>query len=267
MPPQRSSPLLITTTGYTSDASAHSTQSFDSSAPQNTQTNSRLLLFLVKTLQFVSSLTDVAWNRYQPLLYLSQGYTPSQIGMLKTISFGTKFATGPIWSIAGDMYSPITTLILSYIIGMITLISVRSLLLTRAPFYMFVAVRMMRSASNAVGPLRDSITLECTHGRKDDESYGRQRMFASLAWGIGSYLGGWLIDVFGLWSVFPYTLGMGLLLGARAANRCTLSTPRTPITSSMRGGRGVLTQGKRRDRHRSRDWKMLFDAICCFDDV
>ena len=81
----------------------------------------------------------------------------------------------------------------SYFLGLLTLVSVRYLLLIQAPFWMFIIARVLRSATNAVGPLRDAITLEHTKKRKDEESYGRQRLFASLAWGMGSYLGGYLI--------------------------------------------------------------------------
>ena len=85
------------------------------------------------------------------------------------------------------------------------------MLLVQAPFWIFIIVRMLRSASNAVSPLRDAITIEYTSKRKDDESYGRQRMFASLAWGIGSFVGGYFIDTFSLWVIFPFTLCMTVI--------------------------------------------------------
>jgi hypothetical protein len=59
------------------------------------------------------------------------------------------------------------------------------------------------NSSPRSSPLTDAVILHAakthrTKSKADDESFGRQRVFSSLAWGFGSLFVGQLIDQFGI---------------------------------------------------------------------
>ena len=166
------------------------------------------MLILPKLLMFTSFLSMVGWSRYGTILLL-QTYTPYEIGLLRSIGYLPKVLSGPVWSILSDTTSPTATLLLSYTIGLVSFSLVRTSLKNHWPFWLFACLRFARSATNAISPLTDAVILNITQGTKNkkgsDESYGQQRVFSSLAWGLGSLFVGKLIDIYGVDIIFGYT--------------------------------------------------------------
>ena len=60
--------------------------------------------------------------------------------------------------------------------------------------------------NSCTGNLIDSITVlyvkEAKKAGSEEESYGEQRLWASIGWGIMSLASGWLVDHFGINSIF-----------------------------------------------------------------
>jgi hypothetical protein len=137
-------------------------------------------------------------------------YTPYEIGLLRSMGYLPKILSGPAWSLLSDTTSPTRTLMVNYLLGLVTFELVRMSLERDWSFTAFACIRLVRSATNAVSPLTDAVILQITSAHQKEEvnspeSYGRQRVFSSLAWGVGSVGVGKLIDVYGTDIIFNYT--------------------------------------------------------------
>ena len=169
----------------------------------------------LKLLAFCVPLSGVAWSRYQNFLLLDAGYSPTTLGILKTSGYFAKIIFSPVWAVIGDMFSPLWLLAASYVAAGLSLELVRQCLLRNWPFFILLVIKTIRSAVNCIGPVTESIMFSATRNRKDGETFGKQRMISSVAWGGGSLFVGFVIDTFGLYSIFPYTyimIGVALIL-------------------------------------------------------
>merc|ERR1719502_153417 len=68
------------------------------------------------------------------------------------------------------------------------------------------------------------------------EGYGQQRMFGSLAWGVGALVVGYLIDTFGMDSIFFFTYPFFLVSFFLVVNYLPSSEPRLIISKSQSRG-------------------------------
>lgn len=169
----------------------------------------RSRMLLVKLLAFSTTFSGIAWTRFQTVVLLNAGYSMSHIGAVKSLGFAAKFIITPVWAAIGDTYTPLKSLIVAFTIAGLSLEFVRQCIVHKWPFYVLVILRIFRSSSNSIGPLTDSYLVQSARENGlENESYGRQRLFGSLAWGTGSLLVGILIDANGLWIVFPFTYVM-----------------------------------------------------------
>lgn len=165
----------------------------------------------LKLLTFLSTLSSVMWVKYSTLLFINVGFTRAQAGGLKTFGYLCKLFVSPLWSMLADwMGDPTWALILTYIIGAATLELSRNAFHSAAAgdlnFNRMICVRLLRSSTNASVPLTDALILHYLGKSKvKGESYGRQRLFASVAWGVGALAGGVLVDYYNLWVIFPFT--------------------------------------------------------------
>lgn len=66
---------------------------------------------------------------------------------------------------------------------------------------------------SSVGSFIDSITLICL-GPDNQQEYGKQRLWASICWGIGSFLAGFLMDKTrnDLWIIYVYLIFISMFL-------------------------------------------------------
>lgn len=161
------------------------------------------MLLAPKLLAFLLALSGVGWNRFSVFLFLNNGMTASQVGNLKTLGFICKIFAQPLWGVVADSTSLQMSLILSLVLCTVTLEAVRLALVYNAPFLMFVVLRSVRSASNGLSPIADAILVKSA--KVKNEGYGKQKLFSSLGWGVGAFLYGWIVDIFGLSSIFYST--------------------------------------------------------------
>ena len=68
-----------------------------------------------------------------------------------------------------------------------------------ANFTLLVIVRGLRSYNNGVWSLIDTVVMKLVADKKD---FGKHRLFASLAWGLGSVIAGKLVDLYGMNMMF-----------------------------------------------------------------
>ena len=210
-----------------------------SAVPRNTP-NPPLLP--TKLLAFCVPLSGVAWSRFQTLLLLDAGYTPTAIGFFKSCSYLSKIIFAPFWGVVGDLYTPIVALALSYCLSGLSLELLRQCLLRQWSFTTMLLIKTFRSASNCIGAVTEAVLYDATRHRTDGESFGRQRLLSSLAWGVGSLCAGYMIDALGLWSIFPYTyvmISVALVLlynlslyGVKKTTRTVVVSLTLPTTST-----------------------------------
>ena len=161
------------------------------------------MLIVPKLLAFLISLSGVGWNRFSVFLFMKNGLSPSQVGTLKTLGFILKIFAQPVWGIIADSTSLQSALILSLVLCSLSLEIVRLALAYHWPFILFVITRCLRAAVNGISPIADAILVKSA--KKHHEGYGKQKLFASLGWGIGAFMYGWIVDIFGLNSIYYST--------------------------------------------------------------
>ena len=172
--------------------------------PPPAEAGSTPLLVLPKLLQFSVTASGVGWTRFQGLLLLAAGYSPAQIGLLKSWGFFAKLLFTPAWAVIGDRLTPLAGLTISYLAAFATLAVMRQAIDARWSFWALATLRTLRCSANAIGPMTDAVMVRWSM-RVPQASYGQQRVFASLAWGVGSLFVGHLIDRSALTIVYTYT--------------------------------------------------------------
>lgn len=158
-------------------------------------------LVLAKILYFSTGLASVGWNRFQNLYFLGKGLAPGQIGELKTIGLALKFIGEPFWCFIADMTDPKLVFILSLFASIGSLEILRNT--ADVTYWTVILVKLVRTATAPQATLTIMASMELIKGSQ--EGYGQQRLYGSLAWGIGAYVVGILIDTYGTNSMFYFT--------------------------------------------------------------
>eukprot|EP01084_Bolivina_argentea_P147372 257858_1 len=165
----------------------------------------------VNSLQFMNAAGAAGWGKFSSLFFLQNGITPSQLAILGSVRSITKFIGYPTFGILADFFGDAKSLLLSSLI-----ISNVILLLFYAPytktiifdnFALLVFVRALRSYCNSIWLLIDAVTMKLIIDKK---SYGKHRLYCSIAWGTSSLVAGRIIDIYGMDMVFVYTLAWRL---------------------------------------------------------
>lgn len=158
-------------------------------------------LLLAKILYFCTGLASVGWNRFQTLYFLNIGIPPGQIGELKSIGLALKFIGEPFWCFVADLTDPKLIFILSLFASIGSLEILRNT--ENVTYWTIILVKLVRTATAPQATLTIMASMELIKGTQ--EGYGQQRLYGSLAWGIGAYMVGILIDRYGTNSMFYFT--------------------------------------------------------------
>ena len=84
---------------------------------------------------------------------------------------------------------------------------------------------------SSVGSMIDAITMQIIHDEKD---YGKQRLWASIAWGLGSFLTGFLVEKTGnpLYIIYVYLFFISLFMISSAFIDLSVSSSPAVITAA-----------------------------------
>ena len=174
--------------------------SMTSNSPLKERKKARGLIF-AKILYFSTSMGNVAWNRFQNLFFLDKGIHPQQIGQLKSLGLVLKFFGEPFWCFIADCTDPKIVFAICIVTQLFSMEIYRNVIpLTLS---VIIAVKFIRTAAAPSTTLTTMATFKLTEGTK--EGFGEQRMFGSLAWGVGAFVVGSLIDAFGMKAIFYFT--------------------------------------------------------------
>ena len=160
-----------------------------------------------KLLSFAYSASNVSWNRFCNMWLLKCGFSPREVGLMKSLSLIGKLVAQPLWAAVADAGSPPDVLAASVVASCVALECLRRG--TRSAFAAadtaaaprrgvgaVALLRVFRSAASAASPVADAMVLSLA--RDGGEAWGRQRFWGSASWGLGSVVVGALIDRVGL---------------------------------------------------------------------
>eukprot|EP01064_Diplonema_japonicum_P008513 TRINITY_DN15983_c0_g1_i1.p1 TRINITY_DN15983_c0_g1~~TRINITY_DN15983_c0_g1_i1.p1 ORF type:complete len:441 (+),score=58.83 TRINITY_DN15983_c0_g1_i1:69-1391(+) len=170
-------------------------------------------MLLPKAIYFVNTCAAVPWGRFKVVYFSTLGMTGAQVGAVRSATHVAKLVAWPLWGLISDITGSIKlTLIASLILATLALEMLRRV--GSAPelsFGLMLCCAVCRSAMNAEWPLVDAATLAMVQKHQlssptaQPESYGKQRLWAAIAWGLSSLLVGLSIDSNGLQIVFLLT--------------------------------------------------------------
>lgn len=176
-----------------------------------------------KILYFFSFLQQYSFYSFRSVFFKEYfNYTPSQTGLIYSLSALTSFIGMTVWSNAADTTKRpkmiYTTVILGSLVAFMTLFFKKTLEdCFYEPFYAVLAISCAYSFFNfGMNPILSNTVLEMLTeaGETDKAIYGRQVVFGSFAYITTNYVQGWAIDASGVGSVFvilPVSSAMLLL--------------------------------------------------------
>lgn len=158
-------------------------------------------LAMAKALFFATAMASVGWQRFQNIFYLQQGLNPAQIGELKSLGLLLKFIGEPFWCLVADMTDMKTVFAFCLLMQICTMELLR--VIRPLTFSTLLIVKILRTTTAPAATFTTIASFRLTEGTK--EGYGHQRLFGSLAWGLGAFTAGYCIDAYGMDSIFYYT--------------------------------------------------------------
>lgn len=185
----------------------------------------KLNLLYAKAFWFVGTLSSVGWTRYQVLIvlslptlrmhcpdsinvcatknnfYLDNGLTAYEIGSLKSFGLLLKLFGEPLWSTIADLTDPRAVYALCILVQIVSMEKLRTTHPLTVPLVFYI--KLFRSITSTSSNIITAVCFHLTEG--SGEGYGRQRMFGGIAWGLGAYVAGSLIDGYGMLALFAYT--------------------------------------------------------------
>lgn len=156
-----------------------------------------------KILFVLSVLSTTPWGRFQVLLFLDNGITPSQYGTIQLFAVPFKAMGYVAWGMAADTIGIKTALLASIIASTLVLEFFRNGFVFAALWSVILA-KILRTSMNGAWPLCDSYAVKAA----GTTSYGGIRVWGSASWGFSGLFVGYLLD--SLHSKFGYDSIFGL---------------------------------------------------------
>jgi len=153
-------------------------------------------LRMAKVVYFIVQMVNVGWNRFGVNYFLANGYTPFQVSRMRSVSLMVKSLCVPVWAAAADIYGKIPTLMAHVVLSACALEYIRLLVQGSAGIEHIIFGRALRSSASAASTVTTALVLDLV--AHTSEGFGRQRLFGSIAWGLGCFAVGGVIDVVGL---------------------------------------------------------------------
>lgn len=147
---------------------------------------------VIKSLYFLDALGSSTWGRYSAIYYNIHDLNSQQIGLIEGLRSAIPTGSMVLWGVVADRWHRRKAVWL----GTKTT-STCILLLLAIPYiyrsYLRILVVSILAQLFVSSGILDAYTLDLL-GRENKMFYGRYRLFASLSWGIGSIIFGWVND-------------------------------------------------------------------------
>jgi PPP family 3-phenylpropionic acid transporter len=199
-------------------------------------------LMKAKALFFCTAMANVGWSRFQNNFYLEQGLSPQEIGSLKGIGLLLKFLGEPVLCIIADLTDSRVIFSLCMIMQIVTMEMMR--LYKPLTYSYLLLVKVLRTLTAPTTTLTNTSSFKLTNGT--NQGYGKQRMFGSIAWGVGAFTCASLIDFYGMDAMFFYTYFFNFIsflvgyFGVPNNNTSTKSDSVDNMTTNSHAPRGSI---------------------------
>lgn len=183
---------------------------------------------LIKSLFFLDALGSSTWGRFSAIYYNLHGLSPKHIGLIEGLRSVIPTLSMVSWGIVADRCHS------QKLVWVITkTVSTTVLLMLALPWVYSSYLRIMGVSILAQlfvsSGLLDAYTLELL-GTENKIFYGRYRLYASLSWGVGSIIMGWVTDHYGFEPNFLMFALLGILMIILVGTKIPDTSSSTPIT-------------------------------------
>jgi len=165
---------------------------------------------LIKSLFFLDALGSSAWGRFSAIYYNLHGLNSQHIGIIEGLTTAIPTLSMVLWGFVADQFQSRKKvwLVTNSVSTSIQLALVLPYVYSSFARIMYVSIVAQFFVSSGI---LDAYTLELL-GSENKIFYGRYRLYASLSWGIGSIILGWVTDHYGFEPNFIMFGVLGYLL-------------------------------------------------------
>jgi MFS family permease len=166
--------------------------------------------FLIKSLFFLDALGSSTWGRFSAIYYNLHGLSPNHIGLIEGARSVIPTLSMVYWGVIADRFhSQKMVWLITKAVSTVVLLTL-ALPWVYTSFLRIMGVSILAQLFVASGIL-DAYTLDLL-GTENKIFYGRYRLYASLSWGIGSIIMGWVTDHYGFEPNFIMFALLGFLM-------------------------------------------------------
>lgn len=170
----------------------------------------KLLQWAPKLIYFFNSGTNASIVRYDVVFLDAIGVNPNNIGILKAVGPIVSFGGSFLLSRFADAYKIHRfVLMMSTVMCLIFQLSILFPFVYNSWFLLVLSACLTGICRSAFSPIIDSFVLELCDIYK--WSYGSQRLWAAVGWGVCGLVTGHVINKFGEWSMF-LVYGVGTVI-------------------------------------------------------
>jgi len=166
---------------------------------------------LIKSLYFLDALGSSAWGRFSAIYYNNHGLNTQQIGIIEGLRTFTPTISSVLWGFVSDRFRCRKLVWIWTKSGSTFILLLLAVPYVTKSFSRILSVSVGAQLFVSNGAILDSYTLEIL-GTENKLLYGRYRLYASLSWGLGSVVMGWITDHYGFdWNFIMFG-GLSLLM-------------------------------------------------------
>lgn len=166
---------------------------------------------LIKSLYFLDALGSSAWGRFSAIYYNNHGLNTQQIGVIEGLRTFTPTISSVFWGFVSDRFRCRKLVWVWTKSGGTFILLLLALPYVTKSFFRILSVSVGAQLFVSNGAILDSYTLELL-GTENKLLYGRYRLYASMSWGLGSIVMGWVTDHYGFdWNFIMFG-GLSILM-------------------------------------------------------
>ena len=165
-------------------------------------------LFVIKALYFFYYCAFGIFSAYINLYYHDIGMSGVQIGWIGSVAPLVGIFGGLLWGVLNDRFGKPRLLLAVAAIGTIT--SLLGVSVVRTFLWLLPLVGLYSLFNSTIVPLVDTMNLAMLGDER--ERYGNQRIWGSIGYIVTIWGFGWVLEWFGLHSVFPGYIGLMLFM-------------------------------------------------------
>lgn len=195
---------------------------------------------LIKSLYFLDALGSSTWGRFSAIYYNLHNLNSAKIGLIECLRTAVPTLSMVAWGVVADRFHCRKNIWLVTKTASTAILLMLALPWVYQSFWRILAVSVAAQLFVSNG-LLDAYTLELL-GTEHKLKYGKYRLYASLSWGLGSIVMGWVTDRYSFdWNFLLFAiLGMAMIfLVAACIPGTSTMTNEQPILQELSTGNDI----------------------------